>query len=346
VEAMVIDPTFWRGRRVFLTGHTGFKGGWMTLLLHRLGAEIHGFALPPPAPNGLFEAARVGTALRRHCIGDIRDLDMLAAELRRAEPEVVIHMAAQALVRRSYADPVETYAVNVMGTVHLLEAVRRAPSVRAAVVVTSDKCYENLGQTATYREDDRLGGHDPYSNSKGCAELVTEAYRRSFFPSDRLCRVASVRAGNVVGGGDWSEDRLVPNPEAVRPWQHVIDPLIGYLALAERLVDVGEDFAGGWNFGPPAASEVPVKTVVDRLAASWGDEARWEGDPGSHPHEDAYLRLDSTKAARRLGWHPSFGLDDALKATVAWYRDQAGGADMRERTQGQIEALLRGELVG
>jgi len=361
VEAMVIDPSFWRDRRIFLTGHTGFKGGWMALLLHRLGAEVHGFALPPTAHDGLFEAARVGTVLRRHRIGDVRDLDLLAMELRRAEPEIVIHMAAQALVRRSYADPVETYAVNVMGTVHLLEAVRRTPGVRGVVVVTSDKCYENVGQTAGYGEDARLGGYDPYSSSKGCAELVTEAYRRSFFPADRRCRIASARAGNVLGGGDWSEDRLAPdairafashrtlhirNPDAVRPWQHVIDPLIGYLALAQRLVDGGDDFAGGWNFGPPAGSEVPVKTIVDRLVAAWGGDARWEPDPGSRPHEAAYLRLDSTKAARRLGWHPFFDLDGALEATVAWYRDQIGGADMRERSEGQIEALLRAELVG
>jgi len=357
---MVIDPAFWRGKRVFLTGHTGFKGAWMALILHRLGAEVHGFALEPESPHGVFEAADVRTTLRGHHIGDIRDRDAVAIQLRKAAPEIVLHMAAQALVRRSYSDPVATYATNVMGTVHVLEAVRLVPAVRAVVVVTSDKCYENVGQAAGYREGDRLGGRDPYSNSKACAELVVAAYRQSFFAANGATNIATARAGNVIGGGDWAEDRLVPdairafaagkplrvrNPDAVRPWQHVLDPLSGYLALAERLATDGERYAEAWNFGPRQASEVPVRTIIDRLAGLWGAGASWERDQSSHHHEAAYLALDSTRAEQRLGWRPSLDLDEALRLTVDWYRDQTASAHMRARTDRQIEAALNSERV-
>jgi CDP-glucose 4,6-dehydratase len=352
---MVIDPTFWVGRRVFFTGHTGFKGAWSTLLLKQLGAEVSGFALAPQDERGLFNAANVSDGIR-HQIGDIRDFEVLKEAIGRAEPEIVIHMAAQSLVRQSYAEPVATYATNVMGTVHVLEAVRQVPGIKAVVVVTSDKCYENLGWVWGYRETDHLGGHDPYSNSKGCAELVTDAYRRSFFYRDGATQIASARAGNVIGGGDWSRDRLVPdavrafragsalrirNPRAVRPWQHVLDPVLAYLRLAERLAADSSAVGEGWNFGPSAASEVPVERVVDRLAWLWGPSAKWERDGGEHPHEAATLKLDCSKAYARLGWRPLIDLDTALSLTVEWYRADCTGEDMRKMTLDQI-ARIRG----
>ena len=353
VEGVVIHPASWQGRRVFLTGHTGFKGAWTACLLRRLGAAVHGYALAPEAES-LFDAARLADDIE-HTIADIRDPDTLAATLDRARPSVVIHMAAQALVRRSYADPVETYATNVMGTVHLLEAVRACPSVEAVVIVTSDKCYANNGWVWGYRENDALGGHDPYSNSKACAELVTDAYRRSFFSAPDTARIASARAGNVIGGGDWAEDRIVPdairafmrgvplqvrNPAATRPWQHVLDPVLGYLALAEHLLEGGTDYAEAFNFGPAPAGAVPVAAIVDRLVALWGAGAGWQQDPGSHPHEAAMLTLDSAKASARLGWRPVIDLDRALAMTVAWYKDSCEGADIRQRTIEQIDSVL------
>ncbi len=353
MEGVVIHPASWQGRRVFLTGHTGFKGAWATCLLHRLGAEVFGYALAPE-DDSLFNAARLADDVD-HTIADIRDRERLTAALSRAEPSVVIHMAAQALVRRSYAEPVETYATNVMGTVHLLEAVRACPSVVAVVIVTSDKCYANNGWVWGYRETDALGGHDPYSNSKACAELVTDAYRKSFFSTPGAARVASARAGNVIGGGDWAEDRIVPdairafmagvplqvrNPAATRPWQHVLDPVLGYLMLAERLLDGGNGVAEAFNFGPSPTRDVAVSEIVDRLVALWGPGASWEQAPGSHPHEAAMLTLDSAKAAARLGWKPTIGLDRALDMTVAWYKGSRDGADMRRRTIEQIDAVL------
>jgi CDP-glucose 4,6-dehydratase len=355
VEAMVIDFGFWRGRRVLLTGHTGFKGAWTSLILASMGAEVHGLALEPEDARGLFEAARLAE-LVRHRTGDIREPATVERAMAEARPEVVIHLAAQALVRPSYIDPVGTYATNVMGTVHLLEAARRQPEIRAVLVVTSDKCYENTGSLWGYREPDAMGGHDPYSNSKGCAELVTSAYRRSFFHGDESARVATARAGNVIGGGDWAVDRIVPdamrafaagrplrvrNPAAVRPWQHVLDPVLAYIGLAEMLASAGgEGFAEGWNFGPAAASEVPVRRIVEGLAQAWGDGARWEHDGGEHPHEAAYLKLDCTKAAAQLGWRPVIGLDDALRMTVEWYRALEAGKDMRSATLDQIDSVL------
>ncbi len=355
MENMVIDPNFWRGRRVFLTGHTGFKGAWMSLLLGRLGAEVHGYALEPDNERGIFVAADVKRDIR-HVIADIRDLDKVQSELDKAKAEIVIHMAAQSLVRASYAEPIATYAINVMGTANLLETIRHCSSVRAAIIVTSDKCYERTVQTPRYRETDRFGGRDPYSNSKGCAELVTDAYRCSFFHDNSSVAIASGRAGNVIGGGDWARDRLLPDamraftsgevlrirsPDAVRPWQHVLDPIVAYLCLAERLLKGGQTFAEGWNFGPPPESEVPVSQIIERLGRLWGKDARWELDRGPHPHEESELRLDCSKAANRLGWRPLFDLDKTLQLTVDWYRAARDGDDLRAFSHGQIDQALQ-----
>jgi CDP-glucose 4,6-dehydratase len=355
VESLVIDETFWKDRRVFLTGHTGFKGAWMALLLRTLGAEVRGLALAPDSEHGVFAAAGVIGDLD-HEIGDIRDCRTVQAALANAQPSIVLHMAAQALVLSSYEQPIETYATNVMGAVHVLDVIRRIPSVDAVVVVTSDKCYENKGDGHPFRETDAMGGHDPYSNSKGCAELVAAAYRSSFFSDPASARIASARAGNVIGGGDWARDRLVPDmmrafaagetvhiryPEAIRPWQHVLDPLIGYLVLAQRLaVGGGRAFAEGWNFGPASESEVPVSRVVQRMSQHWGNGARWELEQIEHPHEAAYLRLDCSKAQARLGWRPQISLDLALQMTCEWYRAQTEGRDMRDLSLRQISDVL------
>jgi CDP-glucose 4,6-dehydratase len=353
MEGLVTDPAFWRGKKVFLTGHTGFKGAWASLLLRRLGASVYGYALPPNHPSSLFVTAGIEGDVH-HRIADIRDLDILRGALSEAKPDIVIHMAAQALVRLSYAEPVETFATNVMGTVNLLEAARHLPSVKAILIVTSDKCYENNGGQAAFREDDRLGGDDPYSNSKACAELVTHSYRQSFFAKPGSARIATARAGNVFGGGDWAPDRLVPdamqafldgealrirNPNSVRPWQHALDPVLGYLTLVERLAN-DESFIGGWNFGPDAASEVPVKTVVDRLIELWGDGAGWIADEGPHPHEAAYLRLDCDKARTRLNWTPRLDLAQGLALTVDWYKALQHGRDLRQFSLEQINLVL------
>lgn len=352
------DPGFWAGRRVLLTGHTGFKGGWLALWLERLGAQVTGLALPPDTAPNLFGLAGLGARLDSRTV-DIRDAAALRAAVLGAEPSVVLHLAAQALVRPSYEDPVGTYATNVMGTAHLLDAVRAAPSVRAVVVVTSDKCYENREWVWPYREDEPMGGHDPYSNSKGCAELVTSAFRRSFFAGGPTA-VASARAGNVIGGGDWSRDRLVPdlvgafaagraaeirNPHAIRPWQHVLEPLSGYLLLAERLAgEGGARFAEAWNFGPADEDCRPVSHLADRLAAFWGEGAGWRLVGGEHPHEASYLKVDSSKARARLGWSRRMTLGQALDWTVAWSRALRDGGDAAALCHDQIaqyEALGR-----
>ena len=351
MAALNPDPAFWAGRRVLLTGHTGFKGAWLSLWLARLGARVTGFALPPETRPNLFDA--IGFPAERSHIGDIRDLSALAGAVSEAEPEIVIHMAAQALVRPSYADPVGTFAVNTMGTVHLLEAVRGAPGVQAVVVVTSDKAYENREWPYAYRETEAMGGRDPYSASKGCAELVTSAYRASFFGTGgHPARIASARAGNVIGGGDWSLDRLIPDvvrafgagesveiraPHAIRPWQHVLEPLAGYLRLAECLAGAdGDGFAEGWNFGPADEDCRPVSTLVERLARGWGDGAGWHLSQTTHPHEATYLKVDASKARGRLGWDRRLTLDTALDWTAAWYRAAAEGADPRALAEAEI----------
>jgi CDP-glucose 4,6-dehydratase len=347
------DPGFWAGRRVLVTGHTGFKGAWLSLWLGDLGASVAGYARDVPTDPSLYALAAVADDLE-HVEGDVRDGDRLAGAVQRLRPEVVFHLAAQPFVRRSFREPVETYATNVMGTVHLLDAVRRAgDAVRAVVVVTSDKCYENREWVWGYREHEPMGGHDPYSNSKGAAELVTSAYRSSFFAGADATRIASARAGNVIGGGDWGEDRLIPdiaraalagepirirNPGSVRPWQHVLNPLSGYLTLAERLWD-DPACARGWNFGPPEADARPVRWIVDRVSAAWGEPLRWEIDPGPHPHEATWLKLDSSLARASLGWAPRWELAEGLDRTVAWYRGHGAGEDMREATLAQIRAF-------
>lgn len=349
-----MNPSFWRGKRVFLTGHTGFKGSWLSLWLQQLDAELTGYSLQPPTQPSLFDKAVVGREMRS-IIGDIRDSVKLISSVREAAPHIVIHMAAQPLVRRSYADPVETYSTNVMGTVHLLEAVRQSDSVRAVVNVTTDKCYENREWLWPYRENEAMGGYDPYSSSKGCAELVTAAYRNSYFNENNFAQhhvaLASARAGNVIGGGDWAKDRLVPdimaafarnepvfirNPHAVRPWQHVLEPLRGYLTLAERLFIDGASYAEAFNFGPREDDAQPVEWIVRNTAAKWGDTAVWSVDSGSHPHEASFLRLDISKASHRLKWRPVLNLDAALQLTVDWTRADLENKDLRVLTLAQI----------
>lgn len=341
---------FWRGKRVFLTGHTGFKGSWLSLWLQSLGSEVTGYATNPPTTPSLFEVAEVARGLTS-VIADIRDLASLQKAMKLASPDIVIHMAAQSLVRQSYADPVGTYASNIMGTVHVLESVCHTPSVKAVLVVTTDKCYENKEWPWGYRENEPMGGHDPYSSSKGCAELVTAAYRSSFM-TQRGIAVATARAGNVIGGGDWAKDRLVPdtlkafeqnnvvqlrNPQATRPWQHVLEPLSGYLTLAEHLYLQGPSYAEGWNFGPHEEDARAVQWIVEQLALSWGDGASWQQDADQHPHEANYLKLDISKAKTQLGWSPSWNLQTALQNITLWHRAWLDQQDMKKLCLDQIQ---------
>lgn len=345
-----MQDRFWNGRRVFVTGHTGFKGGWLTLWLAELGAQVHGYALAPMQPNSMFDACALESRMASHVVADIRDAAALSNALSAARPEVVLHLAAQPLVRASYVDARENYDVNVMGVVNLLEAIRGTPSVRAVVNVTTDKCYENREWVWPYREDESLGGHDPYSSSKACAELVTSAYRRSFLDAAGI-RVASARAGNVIGGGDWAAERLIPDflraiearealtirsPQAIRPWQHVLEPLSGYLMLARRLIEAG-DVAEAWNFGPDESDAQPVEWIVrylcDRIPG-----AVWRLDQSPQPHEANFLRLDSSKAKARLGWRPRWRIEDALEQTLAWHRQWRAGGDMATVSVAQIRA--------
>jgi len=345
---ILVSNTDWNGRRVFITGHTGFKGGWLALWLADLGAEVTGYALAPPTNPSLFEQARIGTRLR-HIQNDVRDLAALEAALVSARPEVVFHLAAQPLVRDSYDIPVETFETNVMGTVNLLDACRRVEGLRAVVCVTSDKCYENREWVWPYRESDPMGGHDPYSCSKGAAELVVAAYRRSFFSAGT--GVASVRAGNVIGGGDWANDRLVPDiiraleaglrplirsPHSVRPWQHVLDALSGYILIAERLLAGDKTAATGWNFGPSDDDTRPVGWIVEQMLAQWGGASGWDQPQNLQPHEAQLLRLDCSKARSELGWRPKLVLREALAKVISWHRDVAAGADALEVTFGQL----------
>jgi CDP-glucose 4,6-dehydratase len=329
-----IDAAFWKGKRVFLTGHTGFKGGWLSLWLSYLGAEVKGYSLAPPTEPNLFDAIRLGSYIDSE-LGDIRDSAKISKSMRDFNPDILIHMAAQPLVRLSYVEPIETYSTNVMGTLSVLEAARKCPNLRAIVNITTDKCYENREWEWGYRENEPMGGHDPYSNSKGCAELITSAYRKSFFNNPDGPALASARAGNVIGGGDWAADRLIPdilrafenetpviirNPQATRPWQHVLEPLSGYLILAQALWQKGDKFAEGWNFGPKDEDVEPVAWILDRMVSFWGAGASWQLDRGDHPHEAKYLKLDISKARMHLSWTPTWRLESTLHKIVAWHR--------------------------
>jgi CDP-glucose 4,6-dehydratase len=342
----------WRGRRVFLTGHTGFKGSWLAVWLHQLGAEVHGYALDPPAETSLFGTLDVASLLGSDTRADLADLEKLGAAMAAARPEIVFHLAAQPLVKAGYQDPCGTFATNVLGTAHVLQAMRACPSVKAAVIVTTDKVYQNREWAHPYRETDPLGGHDPYSASKAAAEIITASMRDSFF-QDRPVAIATTRAGNVIGGGDWAGDRLVPDclrafadggsvhlrfPNAVRPWQHVLEPLDGYMTLAAALAgEDGKRFAKAWNFGPDTSGNVPVDEVATRVAKLWGKGADVVlGDAAGHPHEAGLLMLDNSLARLELGWKPRWALGTALEKTVEWHRAWLGGADMRGVTLGQI----------
>lgn len=349
-----MNPSFWPGKRVLLTGHTGFKGSWLSLWLQSLGAQVTGYALAPTTYPSLFEIADVAQGITS-VIGDIRDLARLQAVFAKHKPEIVIHMAAQPLVRYSYQNPVETYATNIMGTVHVLEVVRNAAGVKAVVNITTDKCYENREGVWGYRENEPMGGFDPYSNSKGCAELVSAAYRSSFFNANNYAQhgvaLATARAGNAIGGGDWAQGRLVPdiltafeegrkvlvrNPHAIRPWQHVMEPLRGYLTLAEELFERGPIFAGAWNFGPNYGDAKPVRWIVEEMAALWGGGAQWQVDTFDHPHEADNLKLDISKARSLLDWHPALRLRDSLALIIDWSKRRQAGANMRQLTLAQL----------
>jgi len=352
---MMPDRSYWKNRRVLLTGHTGFKGSWMSLWLQALGADLTGYALEPPTEPSLFEQAGVAGSIRS-VIADLRDFNRLKSAIAECQPEVVIHMGAQTVVSRGYADPIETYSTNVMGTVHLFEALRQLEHRCVVVNVTSDKCYENNEWVWAYREDDRMGGHDPYSNSKGCAELVTNAYRDSYFSPHSYERhgvaLASARAGNVIGGGDWTANQLIPdlmrgflsgrpclirNPLATRPWEFVLEPLRGYLMLAEALAKDPKAYASGWNFGPGEDDAKPVSWIADKLVLAWGGSAQWALDSAAHPQEAHLLKLDASKAKAYLKWRPMLPLEMALDWIVAWYRAFQQQENLADLTRSQIE---------
>lgn len=352
----MIDKNFWQNKKVFITGHTGFKGSWLCLWLHILGAEVIGYALNPPTDPSLFQLCKIDK-LVTSITADVRNGKLLNKVMPEVGPEIVIHMAAQSLVRESYKNPVETYSINVMGTVNLFEAIRNCKCVKAVINVTSDKCYENKEWIWGYRENDPMGGYDPYSSSKGCAELVTNAYLKSFFNPDNYkehgISLASVRAGNVIGGGDWAEDRLIPDcigslvenkpvviryPDAVRPWQHVMEPLYGYLLLAQRLYQDGSAFASGWNFGPNDEAVKPVRWLVERITEMWGNNALWTVEQGNKPYETHFLKLDCSKAKSKLGWHPQWDLTVALEKTVEWYKAFKNQKNMLDITLEQIRS--------
>lgn len=358
-HAARVDPEFWAGKRVFLTGHTGFKGSWLSIWLAEMGAEVFGFALAPERAEDMFAALNLPLMLDgalHHRVGDVRDIATIQAAMAEARPHIVFHMAAQPLVRRSYREPLETFATNVMGTVHLLEAARQTPAIEAVIIITTDKCYENREHDVPYMETDHLGGHDPYSSSKAAAEIVTAAYRRSFFAENGPA-IASARAGNVIGGGDWNEDRLIPDavrawqareqlvirfPGATRPWQHVIDPLRGYLTLAQALSQHGHDYAEAWNFGPRQEAVQPVSRIIEGLAAAWGSQVGWRAETqADQPHEAQRLQLDCTKAAEQLGWEAEISLQTTLQLTADWYRISANSSaseTLFTLTQAQIDA--------
>ena len=350
----MIDENFWQNKRVFLTGQTGFKGSWLSLWLSEMGAEVKGYALAPETTPSLFVEAQVAEKIESE-IGDIRHLEQLQASMRDFNPDILIHMADQPLVRLSYKHPIETYETNVMGTVKVLEAARHCPDLKSIVSVTTDKCYENKEWLWGYREDEAMGGHDPYSSSKGCAELVTSAYRRSFMQEQGI-GLATARAGNVIGGGDWSEDRLIPdilrafennkpvivrNPKSNRPWQHVLEPLSGYLVLAQALYQSPQDYAEGWNFGPLDEDAKPVDWILDRMVEKWQGNASWQLDENAHPHEAGFLKLDISKAKSRLQWQPAWHLDDTIEKIVQWYQAWMNQEDMQELCLKEINDYMR-----
>ena len=349
----MIDRAFWQGKRVFLTGHTGFKGSWLSLWLASLGAEVKGYALNPPTSPSLFDEAKVGKVIDSQ-IGDIRDQDALYESMLEFNPDILIHMAAQPLVRYSYDAPIETYEVNVIGTAKVLEVARNCTNLKSIVNVTTDKCYENDGRTQGYKESDPMGGHDPYSSSKGCAELVTLSYKRSFLQSQGVS-IASVRAGNVIGGGDWANDRLIPdilrsfengnpvvvrNPKATRPWQHVLEPLSGYLILAHKLYDNCDKYDEGWNFGPDDKDVKSVDWILDKMTSKWPDSS-WNIDHGSNPHEADFLRLDISKAKSKLGWKPVWELSRTLEKIVIWHNAWLNKEDMQVICLSEIEEYTK-----
>lgn len=355
----VVNPDFWQGKRVFLTGHTGFKGGWLSLWLSSMGAKVTGYALEPNTLPNFYEVCGVESVIEKSIIGDIRNLEHLKSAMAESAPSVVIHMAAQPLVRYSYQNPIETYATNVMGTVHVLDSIRTLPSVRATVVVTTDKCYENKEWVWGYRENEPMGGYDPYSNSKGCAELVASAYRQSFFSAETYVKhgnaLATARAGNVIGGGDWSNDRLIPdalkafevgqplmirNPLAIRPWQHVLEPLSGYLILAEALSrDLeGVKYASAWNFGPRDVDTRSVEEVINLLVEKYSVSGMWKQDQSEHPHEAHSLKLDCSKANQLLGWYPKWSLETAVQHIADWHEAFLAKDDMQKFSLQQIQS--------
>jgi CDP-glucose 4,6-dehydratase len=350
IEKRNVNNAFWKSKKVFLTGHTGFKGSWMSLWLQSMGAIVKGYSLKPNTNPNLFTEANVGENIESE-IGDIRDLNQISKSMFDFNPDVLIHMAAQPLVRLSYQEPVDTYTTNVIGTVNVLEAARKCKSLKAIVCVTTDKCYENKEWDWGYRESDPMGGHDPYSSSKGCAELVTSAYRRSFFNGKDTASVASARAGNVIGGGDWADDRLIPdvlkafkksepvvirNPLSTRPWQHVLEPIAGYLVLAENLYMHGDDFAEGWNFGPKDEGCKPVNWILDKMVNKWGAGASWELDKNNNPHEAGFLKLDCSKAVNRLKWQPKWSLQETLEMIVNWHQNYLKGNDIKKECLKEI----------
>jgi CDP-glucose 4,6-dehydratase len=345
-----VDPSFWKGKKVFLTGHTGFKGSWLSLWLQNMGVLVKGYSLDVNTKPALFTQANVAAEMESE-IGDIRNLDQLTNSMVSFSPDILIHMAAQPLVRLSYQEPVDTYTTNVIGTVNVLEAARKCSNLKSIVSVTTDKCYENKEWEWGYRESEPMGGHDPYSSSKGCAELVTSAYRRSFFSSDDTASLASARAGNVIGGGDWAEDRLIPdilrafekskpvvirNPLSTRPWQHVLEPLSGYLVLSQELFLNGDEFAEGWNFGPKDEDCKPVSWILDKMVESWGGNASWGLDKENNSHEARFLKLDCSKAASRLKWNPKWNLQLTLKSIVDWHQVYSNGGDIKKQCLKEI----------
>ncbi len=345
-----MDLDFWRNKNVLITGHTGFKGSWLSLWLHQLGANVSGYSLEPPTEPSIFEVAKVSSILDHDIRHDIRDLNNLTAEINRIQPEIVIHMAAQSLVRTSYSEPVETYSVNVMGTVNLLEAINQSSFVKVILNITTDKCYENIERSQGYTESDPMGGHDPYSSSKACSELVSAAYRDSFL-KDKGIALATARAGNVIGGGDWAIDRIVPdimracisntslttrNPNSTRPWQHVLEPLWGYIKLSQRLYEQPDNYSEAWNFGPDEDDVKPVSRVIELMLEHWGIENDWQLDTDNQYHEAKLLQLDCTKSNQKLEWQPIWNLSKALEETVSWYKNWHEGEDMLKFTLQQI----------